>query len=338
MANSDFDFKKLGRVSGRKGTRPDEARPRKGPSREEDEDRPRRRRDEEDDEDEEDRPRRKRRDDDDEARRPKRRPARDEDDEVEEEEDDDEPQLTATQRRWQKVHQGLLVNVIGAALLLASIGCLVLSVVLVILGSLLSWEGLADVAGILAFLGFICFIGKEIPSIVGYGFCLNAPNKKGTLPLAITSLVIGSVSMVAFIFFILLPLLDRGASEGVGTGGFVGGGVAGILFLLFSFSEWIVFPLYLKAVCQVLKDQYLDQAVNIPIALACGVIGSTVTLTFVTSVKLVRGEGGAKFIFAILFGLVLLIMLFFAISYLKAILAVRTRVASTLPKATEETE
>lgn len=320
------DFKKASRGDGRKGSRSDAGRPRKRP--EDEEDRPRRRPSRDDDDEEEERRQRK--------RRPRDEVDDEDDEEIEEEET--RPRLTATQRRWEKVAQGLLLNVIAASLLLGAIGALVLSVVLIILGGMLSWEDLASFAQMLTFLGFICFVGKEIPAAIGYGFCLKTPNKKGALGLAITCLVISCTSLAAFVMFIILPLLDRGmAGAALGTGGFAGG-LAGIIFLVVSFTEWIIFPLYLKAVSQILKDAYQDQACNIPIALACAVIGATIILVFVTAVKLVRGESGAGMIFAVLFGLVLLIMLFFSLTYLKAILAVRMRVARMLPGGDEVSE
>lgn len=331
MAKDNSDFRK---GEARRGIRGDEGRPRRR-SRdedddEEDEDRPRRRSraDEEDEEDE--RPRRRpSRDDDDEPRR-KRRP-RDEDDDEESDEDDEDggPKKTATQAKWEKVKLGLAFSIANAAMVLGAIASITLSFVLFILAGVLSWEALLQFSNILLLLGFLLYIGMEIPAVVAFSLCLNTPNKKGALPLAIISLVIGVINLIVRIIFLVLPLLDQGVS-GITLAGL---NIAALIFFVFGDAEWILFAFYMKAAMRTLRDQYLAEGTNIPIALACGVIGFKIALIFIVKVKSVRGEGGIPMIATIFGVVVLLIMLFFALTYLKTIIAVRRRVNMVLPKS-----
>lgn len=317
----------------------EEDRPRRRRARdeEEDEDRPRRRpRDDDDEEEEEDRPRRRRpsRDEDDEPRR-KRRPRdedEDDDEDSEEEEDEDKPRKGPTRKKWEKVHLGMGFSIAYAAMVLGFIACIALSQVLVLVAGFLAWAALAEMAGVLVLIAALLFIGWEIPAVVGCALFLNTPNKRGTLPFAIASLVIGSINLLVRIIFIVLPLLDQGMG-GMSVAAF---SVAALILLIVGDAEFIIFPFYMKATMNVLRDKYLAESTNIPIALACGEIGFKIVLVFVVSVKTVRGEGGVGMVATILGVVWLLVMLFFALSYLKTILAVRRRVATKLPPPSED--
>lgn len=311
----------------------EEDRPRRRRARddEEDEDRPRRRpRDEDEDEDEDERPRRRRptreEEDEDEPRR-KRRPRDEDEDEDSDEGDDDRPRKGSTRKKWEKVHLGLGFSIAAAAMLLGAVAGVVLSQVLFLIAGLLDWVAMLDIGLTLAQIGVGLYVFMEVPAVVGFALFLNTPNKKGAFPLAIVTLVIGAINLLVRIIFLVLPFLDQGSSGF----GFAAIGVAGLIFLILGDAEFILFPLYMKAVMLSMRDRYLAESTNIPIALACGEIGFKIALAFIVSVKIVRGEGGVSMIATIL-GLVLLAVLtFFALSYLKTILAIRKRVATKLP-------
>lgn len=359
----------------RKGIRGDDQRPRKRPrpvdDEEEDDDRPRRRRSRQDEDDEvEDRPRkrprpvvddeddeederpRKRRsrveDQDDEPRSRRRRP-RDEDvDEDQEEEDeegeedeeeaDDKPRKGSTLDRWQKVRKGLAFNVAAAAMLLAHVGAWILGFAVTALSKLLGWPEAEQMAFYVLGLGGLLYLAMQLPAVVGYGFSLITPNKKGTRALAIVCLTVGSINLVFRITIVIVAVLARSsAARGSDDLGIsliwndLGISLIWIFFIFVGETEWILFLFYLKSVCLALKDRYQHQACNIPIALACTVIGLKLIMLLVMRIKLTRSEGGADMIGLGLTVLVLLVMFFFAMTYLKAIIAVRRRVPALPP-------
>lgn len=315
----------------------EEDRPRRRRARadEEDEDRPRKRRreDEDDEEEEEERPRRRRpsRDEDEEPRR-KRKPRDEDDEDSDEEDDEDKPRKGATRKKWEKVHLGLGFSIANAAMVLGFVACLAAAQVLVLLGGLLEVSFFLEIANILLLILAILFIGWEVPAVVAFSLFLNTPNKKGALPFAIVCLVIGVINLTVRIVFIVLPLLD----EGMAGMSFAAVSVAAVILLILGDAEFIIFPFYMKAVMNTLRDKYLAESLNIPIALACGEIGFKIILAFVIKVKTVRGEGGVGMVATVLGVVWLLAMLFFALSYLKTIIAVRKRVGTKLPAPEED--
>lgn len=329
------------RRSARGKDRDDEDRPRRRPRDEEDDDeaedeRPRRRRARDEEEvDERPRKRKPRRDEEDEDEPRRKRRPRDDDDEDDSddgEDDEDKPRKSATRKKWEKVHLGLGFSIANAAMLLGAMGCVILAVALIILAGILSWDGLVSISNMLMMVGGVLYLGMEIPAVVSYSLCLNTPNKRGTLPLAIISLVIAVIKVVSLIILFVLPILDQGVtSANIGAIG-----AAGWIVFILGDVEWIIFPFYMKAAMLILRDKYLSESTNIPIALACGVIGFKIVLAFVVSVKNVRGEGGASMIGTILGAVVFVVMLFFALTYLKAIIAVRKRVATKLPPPSDD--
>src|SRR5206468_1907702 len=66
----------------------------------------------------------------------------------------------------------------------------------------------------------------EIPAVVGYVFCLFAPNKNGTLALSITTLAIAGVVLILKLL-IMIPFLGAGATGPGGFGPMGGGGGLG---------------------------------------------------------------------------------------------------------------
>jgi hypothetical protein len=334
----------------------------------EDEDRPRRR---SRDEDYEERPRRSRADDyDDRPRRSRDRDRdRDEDDDDrprrgrgrdrdrdDEEEDDDRIRRRkggGKMASWPKVRVGLLLNAIAAGMQIGVAGMGLLWLLFWFVGFLANSEGMGKAGIIFAQITMYLWCLLQIPAVVGYVFSLFAPNKNGSLGLAITTLAIGGVALI-FKLWMLVNLINAG-SGGVGGPGAGGGGGMGvgpmgmmpmmspsqakvaaiillILYCLLFYSEWVIFSLYLRAVALTVKERWLAGGCLGLMGLACGVGGVNILLwILILSILNVTSPspGNIKVVFwigeitgIIWFGM----MLGFAIWYMRTILQMRNSV------------
>src|SRR5262249_36008330 len=88
--------------------------------------------------------------------------------------------------------------------------------------------------------------------IVGYVFCVFAPNRHAALGLAIATLVLGVISTVMKLVFRLLPVFGTGPGFGISPLGFLFLSV--FLEAVFA-AELILFALFMRAVAQRLKDR-----------------------------------------------------------------------------------
>src|SRR5262249_46094221 len=135
--------------------------------------------------------------------------------------------------------------------------------------------GMINTALVFMLIGIILWCLLQIPAVIGYVFCLFAPNKNGTMALSITTLAIAGVVLILKLL-VLIPLLGAGVRGLGGFGPFGGGGGGGledgggggmggmpfmsastgiaaviiiaILELLLFYSEYVIFALYLRAV------------------------------------------------------------------------------------------
>jgi phage FluMu protein Com len=337
-------------------------RPRKRRSRDEQEDeeddRARSRRRDYDDEDEEDRPRKRRsRDDDDEDEddRPRSRRRRDEE---EDDEDYDRPRKRSRDRDyeeeddydrgrrrkgggspWPKVRVGLMLNSISAGMLAGYAGLMFLGLLMVFIAGRAASLGMLRFAGVLILIGFMLFFALQVLSVTAYVFFLFTPNKKGSFGLAITSLILGGINLVLKLLMVLSILGADMGGPGIGGPGMGGPGLPPpifgrsaslavaimlmILVLLLLDSEWIIVPLYLRAVCKTIKDRYSEGGCLQALGFACGAIGSQLLAILLTLTA--RSEA----MFWITFFLMLIaygILLAFAIIYMRVNLAVRANV------------
>jgi hypothetical protein len=343
----------------------DEDRPRKRRSRddddEEDEDRPRKRRSrDDDDEDDEDRPRKRRsRDDDDEddEDRPRKRRSRDDDDDEDDEDrprrrgrdrddDDDEDDYDRPRRKkggggspWPKVRVGLLLETINAFILIGHAGVMLLAFVLVLLALVARSAGMGEFSDVLTKIGVGLYVAFQFPAVAGYVFTIFTPNKKGAMALGITVLVLGCINLVLKILFFLVPLF--GSTRGMGGGGLGGAGMmpsisAGsvavaimliILIIILLDSEWIIYPLYLRAVSKQLKERWLEGGCIRALGFACGVIGAKLIMIIMT-LTLARGNIGLGIIYTIVILSIIVygVLLAFSILYVKVIQEVKSRI------------
>jgi hypothetical protein len=319
----------------------DDDRPRRRSARDEDEDDRPRRRSSRDEEDDEDRPRRRRdRDEEEDEDRPRRR---------RDEEDDDYDRPRKKSNPWPKVRVGMFINVFSAGALIGY-GALELFIALFfMIAALGASAGMAKTSSVFVLIAAILFTVQEIPAIVGYVFAIFTPNKKGALALAITVLSLGGVSLVLKIIFYMVFYLGGGSTP-FGGGDFrrLFGAAFGMppgleyetkavaiivitLILLAVFAEYIVYPLYLRSVCQQKKERYLEGGAFLPLGLAAGAVGLKVLLTIIglAASEGAHGEAGGKAMLYIISFLKMGaagLIITFGIVYLRYILAVRYQI------------
>jgi len=339
-------------------------RPRKRRSRDDDnddDDRPRSRRGrDDDDEDDDDRPRKRRsRDDDDEDDddRPRSRRSRDDDDDDDydrprkrsrDRDDDDDDYDRGRRKRgggnpWGKVRLGMLFEFITSGMLIGYSGCMLLGTLMMLLAIVARSGGMLDFGFVLFKIGMVLYVALQAPAVTGYVFTVFTPNKKGALGLGITSLVLGAVNLVIKIVFFMVPFFgthgDFGGMGGPGIGGagmlpMVSTGsiamaiILMILFVILLDSEYVLYPLYLRAVSQQLKERWLEGGCIRAMGFACGVIGAKLILILLTIV-VGSSRGGPSpamgYVMIFLAICVMGVMLAFAIMYMKVIGEVKSR-------------
>jgi hypothetical protein len=133
-------------------------------------------------------------------------------------------------------------------------------------------------------IGNLVYAGAAITLIVGYVFCMLGPNKRGSMPMAISTLAVAGVGLLLTLIF-KLPFLFGS----VGFGGFGGRGIAvsgfGLWFpqlltqIAFS-AEMILLPLYLRALALALKENAMVRQSMLVMFLGCGYAGARV-LTYI---------------------------------------------------------
>ena len=309
---------------------------------EDDDDRPRKRRSRDDDEDDDDRPRSRRSrdddDDDDDYDRPRKR-SRDRD-------DDDDDYDRGRRRKsggspWPKVRVGLLLEFINSCMLIGHAGVMLLAFLMALLALVARSGGMGQFSDVLIKIGTGLYVAFQFPAVAGYVFTIFTPNKKGALALGITVLVLGSINLVLKILFFLVPLFATrefggpGGAPGLGGAGVMPSISAGsvavaimliILIIILLDSEWIIYPLYLRAVSQQLKERWLEGGCIRAMGFACGVIGAKLIMIIMT-LTMLRGNIGMGIIYMliILSAIVYGVLLAFSILYMKVIGEVKSR-------------
>lgn len=299
--------------------------------------------------DDEPAPRRPRRDADyDEA--PRRRPRDDYDDDFDEaprrrprdDYDDDYDRPRRKWGDWTKVQVGLLLEGITGGMLIGYAGLMLLAILFVLIWTLAASPqnpsfGLLRAGVTMAGIAMIIYFLLQIPAVVGYVFSLFARNKNGAVALAITSLSLGGVNLLLKIFFVLIPAFRafgvdpmRGAGPSLGGPEIRLGGPAvtiilTILVLLLFDSEYIIYPLYLRAVGLTVKDRSLAGSAMMPLILACVVIGMKLLLMILAlSVGAARGGGQAMAYIILILGIITWgLTLGFALVYMRTALSAR---------------
>jgi hypothetical protein len=104
-----------------------------------------------------------------------------------------------------------------------------------------------------------------IAAVVGYVFCIFAPNKKGTLPLAITTLALAGVNVIFSLICRIIAMFSQSMAGGreVAFPGFaftsesIGGAFAlSLVVMLFFFAELILFPVFMWAASHAAKARW----------------------------------------------------------------------------------
>jgi hypothetical protein len=198
--------------------------------------------------------------------RPRRGRPRDEEDAQ------DWPRNRGGPTAWGKVRIALLVVAIAGCGLAAAQACQILADLFLVL-ALAKGSG-GGAIGVFTKIAIITALVAGAGIIVGYVFCLFAPNRKGALPLAITALSLGGVNLVLGIIFKVIP-----AFKTEGAAGFMfaaaGGGEAGALILalflhLLYAGEFVTFPLFMRALAGQLAEAGRARAWMINVFLAGG--------------------------------------------------------------------
>jgi hypothetical protein len=191
---------------------------------------------------------------------------------------------------WAKARVALLIVAIAGCGLAAAQVCQILADLFLAL-ALSSGSG-GGAIGVFTKIGVITGSAAAVGLLIGYVFLLFAPNRGGSLPLAIAVLVLGGVNLVLGVIFKVIP-----AFKTVGAGGFAfsaaGGGEVGALIfavavhLLFG-AEFIVFPLFMRAISQQLGLRSSGWTINILLA------GASTALLVVTDVVLLIAAKNAS--------------------------------------------
>jgi hypothetical protein len=192
--------------------------------------------------------------------------------------------------RWAKVRVALLIVAIAGCGLAAAQVCQILADLFLAL-ALSSGSG-GGAIGVFTKIGVITGTTAAVGLLVGYVFLLFGPNREGSLPLAIAVLGLGGVNLVLGVIFKVIP-----AFKTVGAGGFAysaaGGGEVGALIfavavhLLFG-AEFIVFPLFMRAIGKQLGSRSSGWTINILLA------GASTALLVVTDVVLLIAAKNAS--------------------------------------------
>jgi hypothetical protein len=293
---------------------------------EEYEERPRaRRRDEEEDEEDYDRPRGRRRDRDEEGEeREERRPSRPRD-------------------KWPKVRIGLLLNFISSAILIGASGFMCLAVLLFVIGMIARSLGLLQAVEVPLKIGIILYFILQMPAVAGYVFTIFTPNKNAALPLGITALSLGAINLVLKLLMVISMFGGpRGLDMGPADPGMLAMGIRGavavmvivsILVLAVLCSEWIIFPLYLRAVGFTLKDRYAAGGAMPPMFMACAILALWIVFIILSTIVMgsaMRGAGGGGeawlYIFSFLALIIFGLTTGFAVMFMRAIGGIRSAI------------
>jgi hypothetical protein len=266
--------------------------------------------------------------DDEEERRPRRRRRRREEDEDDYDEEDDRPRRSISQAsRCRKVRLGLLLVFIGGCVYAGGYGIQEIGVLIQFLTGLsrpTTFEGMQSVgnafnaARVLFRVGLCILFGGVVTSIVGYVFCVFAPNKYASLGLAIATLATAGVGALLMIPFRLagrpyfggvfpaqsaLASLFFGPSEQIlMLHGSAGSFIVSLLVDGCVLAAFILFPLYLRALARSRKERDLADACMPLMIYSCCAVGYSLlwpvlTLPFrSTSIESARVAGWVMWI------------------------------------------
>jgi len=174
-------------------------------------------------------------------------------------------------KKWGFVSLGLLLVAISACVIAGYAAMQSVTDVLRLVASFRTGGGGEGTAfKVIGRIGHGLAFAGGITALVGYVFCIFVPNKQGTLVLAIIALSVGGVNLI---FNLLCKLIPMFKPEGVfallmpGFGmvtfnPFDGSGIGGafalsIFVILFYYSEFIIFPLFLWAMGHAVRARRL---------------------------------------------------------------------------------
>src|SRR5262249_51850139 len=155
-------------------------------------------------------------------RRGSSRRRRDEEDDYDDDYDDEDPErrkkARAKQRRkaWRKAGTGVFLNFISMCIYTGAFGVVLLMYLLAMIGAMAGSMGILGFVGILGYLVLGLMVVSWILFIVGSGFMISAPGKHGEMGLAITSLSLGAVTLLFFLYIFFT--IDAGVA-GLFSGG-----------------------------------------------------------------------------------------------------------------------
>ena len=264
------------------------------------------------------------------ADRPRRR--RPADDDEEEDEDADRPRrkrrsggrrytggLTGNAKGWQKVRLGITLILTA---ILVMLGTLILLPCGMLVGGAAAFSLAAPgpggqpgnpgaalgVVGMIAILTVVLMLASHILTLVGYGFCMGAPDESGARGLATATLSLSLASMVASGVSLVMVLA---AGAGLAAANPFALGAAGTLSMLLSFGQMILslaamftFLFFLRAVADALREGALAASIQSLIMLFGISLGAFVVMRLVAMLFLAGGGVGRGA--APAFGLVML--------------------------------
>jgi hypothetical protein len=169
---------------------------------------------------------------------------------------------------------------IGTKWALVRVGILLVAISAIVLGSGALFRAIADLFLLIAAIGDKepgtafkvigrigngLIFGAGLTAVVGYVFCIFAPNKYGSLAFAIVSLCLGAVNLVMSLMARIIAMMRDRMAGGLEL---LLSGVAfsteskgvfltfSILITLFFFAELVLFPLYLVAVARSVRARW----------------------------------------------------------------------------------
>lgn len=297
----------------------DDRGPRRPPPRDDDDDRPRRSRPRDDDDDY-DRPRRpaRRDDDDDDYDRP-RRSRDDYDDDYDDRRRDDRDfkpkKNTKAQRRACGV--GMTLYFVRYLVAGASLGILVLAILIALIGALSRSISMLGVAGVIMMIGmFGAYFAAPILGVIAGAFALRAPSKSGAAGLGIAALALEAGILLCVFLYIFLVGLTVATRDPFGAGAMAI--VMPLLMFLFFIGGFVVQMIMFRMLAIYVKDRAsTNQTLPYMITFLCIAVGGPV-LVFLMGILLARaGPAAGIVVFAIGIGLlVVLAMILFRIAFL----------------------
>lgn len=223
----------------------------------------------------------------------------------EEDEDDDDRPRKKSKENSNLLAKGMLVALIGMCVhtggfFLGQIGSLLL-----MLAAMTTSPGLLSICQVLGKIGLVVGFGGLVTLGVGTVFWLFISNKKGAFGLAIATICLAAINIVAHLILDILPMLQSSRfGEPVAVGGLerwirFGNSMSsmilvGVLHLSLIAALWILIGLYFRAVAQTFKDHYLARRGMFLVILSSLAFGYKTLLFIVMMIIFFQTTGGAS--------------------------------------------